>query len=189
METLSSTRSKECPLADISAYIDGELSPQKEIELEAHFAGCSVCTEELNIQKTILCAISSSLENEPEIELPKNFTKVVVANAESRVSGLRRSKERYNAIFICCGLFLFCLFALGADAGKFFDTTLQLVEKIAAVGAFAMHVAYDFAIGTVIILRSISSQFLSNSIFSLIVPGMLAVSLFILSRLVFLHRS
>lgn len=189
MEATSSIRSSECPSVDICAYIDGELSPQREIELEQHFAGCPVCTEELNIQKKILFAISSSLENEPEIELPKNFTKVIVANAESRVSGLRRPKERYNAVFICCGLFLFCLFASGADASRFFATTFDLFEKVAAVGAFAAHVAYDFGIGAVIILRSISSQFLSNSIFSLIVPGMVAISLFILSRLILLYRS
>jgi Predicted transmembrane transcriptional regulator (anti-sigma factor) len=189
MEAASSISSHECPLADISAYIDGELSPQHEVEIEKHFAGCSVCTDELNIQKKILCAISSSLENEHEIELPKNFTKVVVANAESRVSGLRRPNERYNAIFICCGLLLFCLFALGADAGRFFETTLQLFDKVGAVGAFAVHVVYDFAIGAVIILRCVSSQFWPNSVFSLVLPGVFAVSLFILSRLVLLHRS
>jgi anti-sigma factor RsiW len=190
MEARSSIKSNECPSAEICAYIDGELSPQQEIELEKHLVSCAVCTEELNIQKKILCAISSSLENEPEIELPKNFTKVVVTNAESHVSGLRRPKERYNAVFICAALFLFCLFALGADSGKFFATFVQVVDKVAAVGAFAAHVIYDFAIGAVIILRTISSQFLSaNSIFSLIVPGMFAISLFILSRLVLLHRS
>lgn len=189
MEKIDSINQGECPSADICAYLDGELSPHREIELEVHLAGCPVCSKELNIQKTILCAISSSLENEPEIELPKNFTKVVVANAESRVSGLRRPKERYNAIFICAGLFLFCLFALGADSTKFFATVVQVFDQIAAVGVFAAHVAYDLAVGAVIILRSISSQFLSNSTFSLVVPGMFAVSLFVLSRLALLHRS
>jgi len=189
MESVDSINKGACPSADICAYLDGELSPQCEIELEKHFAGCTVCAEELNIQKQILCAISSSLENEPEIELPKNFTKVVVANAESRVSGLRRPSERYNAVFICAGLFLFCLFALGADSTKFFATVLQVFDQAAAVGAFVAHVAYDLAVGTVIILRSITSQFLSDSTFSFVVPGMFAVSLFILSRLALLYRS
>ena len=189
MERIDSIKTGDCPSADICAYLDGELSPKQEIELEEHLAGCAVCTEEMNIQKTILCAISSSLENEPEIELPKNFTKVVVANAESRVSGLRRPRERYNAIFICAGLFLFCLFALGADSTKFFATAVHLLDKMAAVCVFVAHVVYDLAFGAVIILRSISSQFLSDSTFSFIVPGMFAVSLFILSRLALLHRS
>ena len=189
MESVDSINKGACPSADISAYLDGELSPQREIELEKHFAGCPVCSEELNIQKTILCAISSSLENEREIELPENFTKVVVANAESRVSGLRRPRERYNAVFICAGLFFFCLFALGADSTKFFGAAVQVFDQIAAVGVFVAHVAYDLAIGAVIILRSITSQFLSDSTFSFVVPGMFAVSLFILSRLALLYRS
>ena len=189
MEIVDSIKQGACPSADICAYLDGELSPQREIELEKHFAGCAVCAEELNIQKQILCAISSSLENEPEIELPKNFTKVVVANAESRVSGLRRPRERYNAVFICAGLLLFCLFALGADSTRFFATVVQAFDQVAAVGAFVAHVAYDLAVGAVIILRSVTSQFLSDSTFSFVVPGMFAVSLFILSRLALLHRS
>ena len=80
----------ECPRDEISSYIDGELSSEQELELEMHFAACAVCTEELKLQRQFLCALDASLENEPDIELPKDFTKVVVASAESRVSGLRR---------------------------------------------------------------------------------------------------
>ena len=40
-----------CPTGDIAAYIDGELSPDHESELDLHFADCSVCTYEMNQQK------------------------------------------------------------------------------------------------------------------------------------------
>jgi hypothetical protein len=54
---------------------------------------CSVCADDLNLQKSFLNALDSSLDEETEIRLPKNFTKTVVANAESRVSGLRHPHE------------------------------------------------------------------------------------------------
>ena len=96
-----------CPLDDIASYVDGELSPDEETEFEAHLAGCETCRTELNHQKEFLFALSSSLESENDIPLPKDFTRTIVANAESRVSGLRRPRERFTAIFICAVLFIF----------------------------------------------------------------------------------
>jgi anti-sigma factor RsiW len=179
-----------CPSDDICAYIDGELGPGEELELELHFAGCSVCADELNAQKKLLCALDSSLENEPEIDLPADFTKIVVTNAESRVSGLRRSGERSNAVFICSALFLFILLSFGIDSNAYAGTFLQGIEKAGAVLAFASHMAYDMAIGAVVILRSLGSQLVSSGGASTIVPAVLALAVLVLSRsLLVLHRS
>src|SRR2546423_3864915 len=94
----------ECPTDEIAAFIDGEMDPVREFELETHLALCEICSLELNQQKQFLCGLSSSLKHEDEIELPANFAKLIVANAESTVTGLRRPRERFNAIFICAGL-------------------------------------------------------------------------------------
>src|SRR5438445_5520441 len=103
----------ECPTDEIAAYIDGEMDAAREFELETHLAACEICSLELNQQKQFLASLNSSLKHEGDLELPANFTKLIVANAESTVSGLRRPRERFNAMFICAGLFLFALFALG----------------------------------------------------------------------------
>ena len=58
----------ECPSPEIAAYIDGELSSERELELEFHLIGCDLCSAELNAQKLFLCALDSSLQAEPEIE-------------------------------------------------------------------------------------------------------------------------
>src|SRR5690349_12215641 len=105
-----------CPSYEIAAYIDGELDQSRELELSMHFAACDVCSQELNQQKQFLCELDAGLKG--EIELPSDFAKTVIANAESTVSGLRRPRERFNALFICAALSLFALFALGPDAGK-----------------------------------------------------------------------
>ncbi len=79
---------KVCPKSEIAAYIDGELSPRQELDLELHLAACRSCAEELNEQKKLLCALDFALEDESEIELPENFTKVIVTNC-------RKQRQRF----------------------------------------------------------------------------------------------
>ena len=171
-----------CPANEIASYIDGELDATREFELEAHFAGCGICSEELNQQKQFLCALNSSLGNEKEIELPPDFARLIVTNAESSVSGLRRPRERFNALFICAGLLLFVLFALGAEAGKVFGGFGSVVEQIAAIGNFFGHLMYAFGVGTMIVLRSIGSQFLFGTVSSIIIFAGFLATLFVFSR-------
>ena len=148
-----------CPSYEIAAYIDGELDVARSVELDLHFASCSICTDELNHQKHFLCTLNNSLRNELEIDLPKDFTKQIVANAESHVVGLRGSRERFNAIFIIVALLLFVLFALGSDAETLFSGVKNLAEQVAAVGAFFGRLVYSFFVGIIIILRTFAAPF------------------------------
>ena len=95
-----------CPRTEIAAYIDGELSPREEMDLELHFAVCGECAAEFNEQKKLLCALDFALDEKAEFELPEDFTKSVVVKAESNVSGLRRREERFRALYLCAILFL-----------------------------------------------------------------------------------
>src|SRR5258706_6639597 len=182
------TKVFECPTDDIAAYIDGEMSPMRELEMDAHLAGCDICSLELNQQKQFLCGLNSSLKHEDEIELPPNFTKLIVANAESTVTGLRRPRERFNAIFICAGLFLFALFALGAEGGKALDSISNIFEQITAVGGFFGHLIYSVFIGVAIILRSVAAQFRVDALAAAVAAGLFAVSLTAISRRVLRMR-
>lgn len=147
-----------CPGDEIASYIDGELDAKREFELDVHFARCSNCADELNQQKQFLCELDSSLRQGGDLDLPADFTKTIVANAESTVSGLRRPREQFNAIFVCAGLALFVLFALGADAARVLGGVSILFEQILAVGSFFGHLIYSVFIGVSIILRSLASQ-------------------------------
>ncbi len=172
---------RECPVDEISAYIDGELDLVREIELEAHFALCQTCSYELNQQKQFLCGLNSSLKAEPDIKLPANFTKLIVANAESNVSGVRRPRELYNAIFICTGLFLFVLFAMGAEAGKIFDGVYNTLGQAAIVGGFFGHLVYSLFVGVVIVLRSFATQVPFDMVFAVVSAAFCAASLMFVS--------
>ncbi len=179
------TTEKACPNDEIAAYIDGELSPCEELDLEMHLAVCSSCKERLNEQKKLLCALDFALENEKEIKLPANFTKVVVANAESKVSGLRRPQERFKAFFICATLFLLVLLGLGGETETVLNSFVEFGEQVLAVGGFVFHLIYDFAFATAIILRSLSHQIIFNSAVSVAFLVMFfVISLFALSRLI-----
>lgn len=192
MNTQTATIENFCShRSEIAAYIDGELQPREELELETHFIVCGSCAAELNEQKKLLRALDFALENESEFELPGNFTRVVVANAESKVSGLRRPQERFRALFVCAALFLLTLVFFGSETDVLLNTFWKFAEQFLAVGGFVWNLIYDVAIGTAVVLRSLSNQLIYNSSASIaLLIGLFFVSLLALSRLMTrYHRS
>lgn len=170
--------------SDIAAYVDGELPAREELELEMHLAVCKDCADELNEQKKLLQALNYALDGDGEIELPENFTRVVVANAESKVSGLRRPQERSKALFICLALLLVGLLGLGAETGAALNAATKFAERFLAVGSFVLNLVYDVFVGAAVILRSLGHQIVFNSNGSFaILAGFVFVSLVILSCL------
>ena len=153
--------------SEIAAYIDGELLSCEELELESHLAVCSECRREVNEQKKLLCVLDFALEDGKEFELPKNFTKIVVANAESKVSGLRRPQERPTALIVCAALFLLVLLGLGRETEAVLNTFASFAEQFVVVAGFAFHLFYDIALGAAIVFRSIGSHLVYNSTVSL----------------------
>lgn len=173
-----------CPRAEIAAYIDGELSPREELELEKHFTACPSCQAEFNEQKKLLCALDLALDGDKQFELPENFTKIIVINAESGVKGLRCPKERSRALFLCAGLFLLIILGLGSETEKVFSTFAVFLDQVWAVGGFVWHLVYDIALAVTTILRLIVGQFIFSSAFTFAAWGIFFVTfLFILSRL------
>ncbi|MEQ1921316.1 MAG: zf-HC2 domain-containing protein [Pyrinomonadaceae bacterium] len=152
------TQKLPCPTDEIAAYVDGELDAALEMQMDLHLASCKDCSVELNHQKEFLRNLDLSLGYERELDLPKDFAKQVVANAESTVSGLRRPRERFNALFICAGLALFVLFAMGTEAGTLLDKAAEGLAQTAAIGGIFGHVVYSLFIGLAIVVRSIAGQ-------------------------------
>lgn len=184
LETL--TNENTCPHFEIAAYIDGELNQRDELKLETHLARCSACASELNEQKNLLCILDSVMLEKNEINIPANFTKIVVANAQSNVRGLRHPKERFKALFVCSVLFLLVLLGLGNETQTVVKSFVNFFEQFLVVGGFVWHFVFDFAFGTAIILRSVSSQFLFDSgISNLSLLILFFVSIVCLSKLIF----
>jgi anti-sigma factor RsiW len=183
MDLQTATTEKNCQRFEIAAYIDGELSPPEELKLESHVAECKDCLAELNLQKQMLSVLDFGLEDKAEIELPKNFAKVVAVRAESTVSGLRSKEERFRALFLCVFLFLIILIGLGTETETVFAALGKFGEQLIALIGFAGNLAFDLAVGTTIILRSLSGQFVFNSVVSFVVVACLfTLSTILLSR-------
>ncbi len=191
MQGIEFIDSSVCPSAEISAYIDGELSAPDEMRLELHIAGCLTCADDLNLQKSFLNALDVSLEGEKNIELPPGFTKSVVANAESRVSGLRRPNERRNAAFICVTLIAFSILGLGSNAESSFAAAASVAEKLVAVIESAAHFIYNLAFGSAVVFKSLATKFVFESAFTVsLVLVVFVLSLYIFSRLLTrIHRT
>lgn len=178
----------DCPRAGIAAYLDGELSASDELALELHFAGCPTCTNELNTQKNLLNALDFALEPGDEIELPADFTKVVVANAESGVRGFRCPRERGRALMVIASLLLIVGVGLGAETSRTFATIGQITDQIVAVASFFGRFLHDAAIAVAMLLRSFSDRFVLNSAASsLLLALFFGASLLIFSRLMSRH--
>ena len=175
---------ESCPRTEIAAYIDGELSPSAEMDLEKHFAVCKNCETEFNEQKKLLCALDFAFDEKTDFELPENFTKSVVIKAESNVSGLRRREERFRALYFCAILFLLVILGLGNETETVFSTFKILFEQILAVGSFAVHLIINIAVALSAILRIIGGQFIYTPVFAFLAFGVFLIfSGYIFSRL------
>jgi hypothetical protein len=163
---------------DIASYIDGELSGDRELSLEMHLAECADCGDELNLQKQLLLGLDQGLRNGFDIDLPPDFAKIVAANAESTVAGLRRPRERFNALFICGALGLFVLLSFGVGAG-----TSLFFEQASAVVSFVGHFFYDLFVGIVVILRTAASHFRSDVMLTFVLAGVAGAALWLSRKL------
>ncbi|HKP70322.1 MAG TPA: zf-HC2 domain-containing protein [Pyrinomonadaceae bacterium] len=179
-----------CPSPDISAYIDGELSADRELQLDLHMADCRVCSDDLNLQKSFLNALESSLDDK-EIELPADFTRTVVTHAESHVTGLRQPSERRRAAVVFVTLMLLAGVALGGKLGTAMNALTSVAEKVVAVVTSIGHFCYDIALGSVIVFRSLAAGLIFDSgITAAIFLLIFVMSLLLSSRLlVRFHRT
>jgi anti-sigma factor RsiW len=143
--------SGECPSEEIGAYLDAELSPERAAALEAHFAACAICRDELNSQKAFLLELSRSLESGVSLELPKDFAKAVATKAESSVTGLRKRSERIAAFAIIGVLLLLAVVGFAGDPSRAFADAagpLGAASGFLDVAAGVLH-SIVFAVGFV----------------------------------------
>ncbi len=174
-----------CPLEELSVYLDGELSAPEELILEKHLSICTICTAQLNQHKKMLSAMNFVFEAKDGIELPKNFAKVVVIQAESTVSGLRSKKERFRALSLCAALFLLISIGLAAESDQVFYGVADFTGQVIAVMAIILHAITNFAIGLAIVLRCLSQKVILNTGFMFVVTAcVFSIAAFSLSRVV-----
>jgi putative zinc finger protein len=135
-----------CRLEDVAAYIDGELAGPALEDFEAHLRSCRACVDELRTQKQLLCTLDIAFNDSRSFELPREFSRVVTARAESDLSGVRRKRERRRALQLCAALAVASFALMGAAARGLVIDPLRSIFRVAnTLLDFAGRAALDLA--------------------------------------------
>jgi anti-sigma factor RsiW len=173
---------------EIVAYLDGELDSSSLAQLELHLEGCSVCSEELRIERSLQHELTFALADDSLPEIPENFAQFVAARAQSDMSGVRDRGERKLALGLCAALMAFSFLLLGGAGVR--ETVLAPIRAAWKVGAalfsFLGHALYDAGAGVAVISRGLGGYLFAQSPRGLgpLVLLLLALILFTLARLI-----
>ena len=175
--------SGECPSEEIGAYLDAELSPERAAALEAHFAECPICRDELNSQKAFLLELSRSLEAGVSLELPKNFAKAVATKAESSVTGLRKRSERIAAFSIIGVLLLLVLIGFAGDPSRAYSDAARPLGTVGAFLDVAAGLLYNVAFAVGFVWKKVFSGAVGSALLLVTLAAAAAAGFFVFKRL------
>jgi predicted anti-sigma-YlaC factor YlaD len=151
---MNATGENTCPIEDVAAYLDGELSGAAQDTFEPHLASCAVCAAELRQQRQLLCTLDAAFSHSSRFGLPQDFSRVVVAHAESDLRGVRDKSERRRALKLCAMLALAAFALLGATSvATVFQPIRGVAQIITRVFDLLWQTMYEAAVGVGIILR------------------------------------
>jgi len=147
------THDQECRTEDAAAYLDGELDGAASQTFEAHLKTCARCATELRMQRQLLCTLDFAF-SERSFELPRNFSRVVAAHAESDLGGMRKKSERRRALQLCALLALLAFALLGAASRALVFQPAQSFLRIAgSLLDLVGRALYDAGTGAAVIVR------------------------------------
>ncbi|HSP63495.1 MAG TPA: zf-HC2 domain-containing protein [Pyrinomonadaceae bacterium] len=147
------TQEHECRTEDVAAYLDGELDGAASESFEAHLKTCARCATELRMQRQLLCTLDFAF-SEPSFELPRNFSRVVAAHAESDLSGISKKNERRRALQLCALLALLAFALLGAASRTLvFQPARSFLRIAGSLLDLVGHALYDAGTGAAVIVR------------------------------------
>ncbi|HEX7999203.1 MAG TPA: zf-HC2 domain-containing protein [Pyrinomonadaceae bacterium] len=180
-----------CQSEEIAAYLDGELEAHAVALFEEHVSECASCAAELLEQRRLLCTLDFALHEHQlsELQLPKNFSEIVIAHAQSgNLGSLRREPaERGRALRLCLALAIASFALLGGAALS--ESVLKpvglVVRHAGTLFGFIGRALYDFGAGVAIIARGVGGHTIFESqLLTPLVFLLLLVALVLLSRLI-----
>lgn len=181
---MTTAQEKFCERNLIAAYIDGELDEDLTLSFEEHLQSCAPCRAELRAHRLFVCELDAALTESAEIPVPADFSRMVAARAASDMRGVRTRAEHRKALGICMILALIGFALLGATAREtIFVIAEKFVTTVAGIAGFAATAIYDTVAGLAVIFRVLSRKIIieSGSLGPVLV--LLAVAIFLLSRL------
>lgn len=155
---------------DLAAYLDDELDANERENLENHLCACAECVRDLAAQRQLLGVLSGALSMRPAApydDLPADFTRVVIARAQTDMSGMHAKNERRRSLVICAALIaasaVLCLFHLAFNRAP---ALLTLMIEQSGAALRALDLIYrpfaDAGASIAIVLRAVGRQLLSG---------------------------
>jgi hypothetical protein len=175
-----------CQLEDVAAYLDGELSDTAQATFEEHLKSCTDCAAELRLQRQLLCTLDFAFNDTRPFELPRDFTRVVTAQAESDLSGMRNWSERRRALQLCAILALVSFALLGAASRTLvFDPVRSFLRVTGSLISLVWQAIYDAGTGVAVVVRVVGRAIiLGPHGLWLLVPLAFVISLSLLPLLI-----
>lgn len=161
---ISTKENQGCQIEEVVAYLDGELDGRALESFESHVETCLSCAAELRIQRQLLCTLDSAFGDSRGFQLPRDFTRVVAAHAQSDVRGLRRKSEGRRALQLCAILALVSFALLGAASRAMVFEPARTFARIAGnLLDLVWRTVYDAGTGLAVIVRVLGRAVLFDS--------------------------
>jgi len=153
-----------CRPEDTAAYLDGELSADAALGFERHMQACSLCAAALNEQRRLLCMLEAAfgehLKRQPA--LPRDFSRVVRARAQSDMSRVRAEKKR--ALLLCAALAALAFALLGGAALRSALAPLRVAARALGAALDVLgHTTVETGRGAALVLRALAAQLPNES--------------------------
>ena len=164
--TVAGTHAPCAQTAATAAYLDGELDAKTDALFEEHLKTCAACSGALSEQRRLLCLLDAAFDEtfERKLALPKDFTRIVRARAQTDMSGLRSGPERATALKICAALSAVAFVLLGATFSEAVIVPLSAIGRGASsIVGVAGHAVSNAGAGGVVLVRAVGDHFLAES--------------------------
>jgi hypothetical protein len=161
----------------LNDYLDGRMASESLFPFEAHLPDCEACRLEIDFHASLESQIESLPES--EVSLPPDFSRVVAANAESQVTGLRKQKERKTTVYIIAVFGAVLFFVLGANVSSIVSVIQFLTEKVIAVFAVIASFIFNLLLGILVIARVAVSRFEVSSTTLIGLGGIVLAAVFL----------
>jgi hypothetical protein len=177
-------RKDNCQTDLIADYVDGDLDSAARLAFEKHLRECAFCENELRLQRLFMCELDSALASSADLTVPRDFARVVAAQAESDMSGARSGEEHRIALRFCLILAAASFALLGVATSKSVLFSAQLIgSKIVGVVTLLGKALYDAGVGFTVIVRVASMALLPDA-FSVLVLLILLLAILLLTLLI-----
>ena len=170
-------KDSESVCARLHEYLEGEMPHDDECVFESHIPSCENCRVEIGLHHRMTAEIDKFPAD--QIILPKDFSRIVAAKAESQVGGLRIRNERKITVAIVAGLALLVFIFLGANFEVTSNLLFFIADRFLAFFLVIGNFVFNFLLGIFIILKVVATQLDLSPITLIGVFGIVLASLFL----------